>query len=106
MASPPKPNTSHQFWALAHALRAVPAEGRAEFYRQAHQVVLEDFAVYDVQQVSLDTDPRGASPQDVKSALPIDADRGLLHARQILRELFRQDPSQTSTALAVRTLTT
>jgi phenylpropionate dioxygenase-like ring-hydroxylating dioxygenase large terminal subunit len=94
--------TSHQFWALAHELAAVPAEARPEFYRQAHQVVLEDLAIYEGQQRSLDTDPRGATPLDVHSKVVIDADRGLLHARQILREL-RHDEVATHDREAVAT---
>ncbi len=89
--TPETATTSHQFWALAHELSAVAPEGRAEFYRQCHQVVLEDLAVYEGQQRSLDTDPRGASPEDVKSAVAIDADRGLLYARQIIRKLQRSE---------------
>lgn len=89
--TPETETTSHQFWALAHELAAVPVAGRAEFYRQAHQVVYEDLAVYEGQQRSLDTDLHGATPWDVKSSVAIDADRGLLHARQIIRELQRQE---------------
>lgn len=89
--TPESATTSHQFWALAHDLNAVAPQGRDEFYRQCHQVVLEDLAVYEAQQRSLETDPRGASPEDVKSSVAIDADRGLLHARQILRELRRTE---------------
>ena len=89
--TPETQTTSHQFWALAHDLAAVPPAGRPEFYRQSHQVVQEDLAVYEGQQRSLDTDPRGATPEDVGSCVAIDADRGLLHARQILRELQRRE---------------
>ena len=96
--TPETATTTHQFWALAHELSAVPADGRPEFYRQAHQVVLEDLAVYEGQQRSLDTDPRGASPLDVHSTVVIDADRGLLHARQILRELYRASVAAPDTA--------
>ena len=89
--TPETETSSHQFWALAHDLAAVPPDGREEFYRQSHQVVLEDLAVYNAQQRSLESDLRGASPEDVKSAVTIDADRGLLHARQIIHELQRQE---------------
>lgn len=89
--TPETATTSHQFWALAHELEAVPPAGREEFYRQSHQVVLEDLAIYEGQQRSLDTDLRGARPEDVKSSIAIDADRGLLHARQIIRELLRKE---------------
>jgi len=89
--TPESAATTHQFWALAHELCAVPVEARPEFYRQAHQVVLEDLAVYEGQQRSLDTDPRKATPLDVHSKVVIDADRGLLYARQILRELRSEE---------------
>lgn len=98
--TPETETSSHQFWALAHDLRAIPPAGRDEFYRQAHQVVLEDLAIYEGQQRSLNTDPRGASPEDVKSLVAIDADRGLLHARQIIRELLRQEASARTTKAA------
>jgi vanillate O-demethylase monooxygenase subunit len=94
--TPETETSSHQFWALAHELSAIPPEGREEFYRQAHQVVYEDMAVYEGQQRSLDSDPRGASAEDVKSTCAIDADRGLLHARQIMRELMRADAAAAS----------
>lgn len=89
--TPETATTTHQFWALAHELSAIPVKARPEFYRQAHQVVLEDLAVYEGQQRSLDTDPRKATPLDVHSKVVIDADRGLLYARQILRELRREE---------------
>ncbi len=98
--TPETETTSHQFWALAHELCAVPPAARDEFYRQCHQVVLEDLAIYEAQQRSLDTDVRGANPEDVRSTVAIDADRGLLHARQIIREL-RQTEAVTPGAKAM-----
>ena len=89
--TPESATSTHQFWALAHELDAVAPAGRAEFYRQSHQVVLEDLAVYEAQQRSLETDPGGATPEDVKASVAIDADRGLLHARQIIRELQQRE---------------
>src|SRR5262249_3158819 len=89
--TPETATSSHQFWALAHDLNAVPPEGRPEVYPQCHQVVLEALAVYEGQQRSLATDPRGAVAEDVKSSVAIDADRALLHARQIIRELRRAE---------------
>jgi vanillate O-demethylase monooxygenase subunit len=87
--TPETAHTTHQFWTLAHALDMVPPDGRAEFYRQCQHVVFEDLAVYDAQQRSLDTDPRGASADEVGSTIAIDADRALLIGRQILKELHR-----------------
>jgi hypothetical protein len=86
--TPETAHSTHQFWALAHEWSAVPPEGRSEFYAQAQQVVQEDLVVYEAQQRSLDTDLRGASAENVHSTVAIDADRGLLHARQIVRELM------------------
>jgi phenylpropionate dioxygenase-like ring-hydroxylating dioxygenase large terminal subunit len=94
--TPETAHTTHQFWALAHELDAVPLSGRPEFYAQAQQVVMEDLVVYEAQQRSLDTDRRGASADDVHSTVAIDADRGLLHARQIIRELLREASPQPS----------
>jgi vanillate monooxygenase len=85
--TPETDKTSHQFWALAHELKAVPPEGRPEFYRQCHQVILEDQVVYEAQQRSLDTDPAGASAENVGARVVIEADRGLLMARRLLSEL-------------------
>jgi vanillate O-demethylase monooxygenase subunit len=85
--TPETEKTSHQFWALAHELNAVPPEGRPEFYRQSHQVILEDQVVYEAQQRSLDTDPAGASAENVGTRVVIGADRGLQMARRLLSEL-------------------
>jgi phenylpropionate dioxygenase-like ring-hydroxylating dioxygenase large terminal subunit len=87
--TPETETSTHQFWTLAHALEAVPPDGRDAFYRQCHAVVYEDLAIYDAQQRSLDGDPRGASADDVGSAIAIDADRALLLGRQVLKELQR-----------------
>jgi vanillate O-demethylase monooxygenase subunit len=86
--TPETETISHQFWALAHAEAAVPVQARPEFYRQCHQVVLEDQVVYEAQQRSLDTDAAGASAYDVQSRAVIEADRGLLMARSILQQLL------------------
>jgi len=85
--TPETATSSHQFWALAHEQSAVPEQAREEFYRQCHQVVLEDVVVYEAQQRSLDTDPAGASAEDVRSRVAIEADRGLLMGRRILEEM-------------------
>jgi phenylpropionate dioxygenase-like ring-hydroxylating dioxygenase large terminal subunit len=87
--TPETATSSHQFWALAHDQAAVPAQGRDEFYRQCHQVVLEDQVVYEAQQRSLDSDPAGASAEHVQSRIVIEADRGLLMARRMLTELLK-----------------
>lgn len=43
--------------------------------------------IYDAQQRSLDTDPAGASADEIGSRIAIDADRALLHGRRVLKEL-------------------
>jgi phenylpropionate dioxygenase-like ring-hydroxylating dioxygenase large terminal subunit len=93
--TPETATSAHQFAAMAHPLAAVPPAGREEFYRQTQQVWQEDFVVYEGQQRALDTDPRGASAYDVHSKVRIDADSGLVHARQILRELVRSTQGAT-----------
>ena len=85
--TPETETSTHQFWTLAHALDMVRPEHRAEFYRQCHAVVYEDQAIYDAQQRSLDTDPAGASADEVGSRIAIDADRALLQGRRVLKEL-------------------
>jgi phenylpropionate dioxygenase-like ring-hydroxylating dioxygenase large terminal subunit len=87
--TPETDGSTHQFWTLAHPLDMVAPDARAEFYRQCHHVVYEDLAIYDAQQRSLARDPQGASPDDVGSAIAIDADRALLLGRQVLKELQR-----------------
>jgi vanillate O-demethylase monooxygenase subunit len=88
--TPETPTSSHQFWALAHEHSAVTPAGREEFYRQCHQVVVEDLAIYEAQQRSLDTDPAGANAEHVGARVTIEADRGLLMARAILRDMLSQ----------------
>ena len=85
--TPETEKTTHQFWALAHELEAVPPEGRPEFYQQSHQVIFEDQVVYEAQQKSLDTDPVGATAANVGARVVIGADRGLQLARKLLSEL-------------------
>jgi hypothetical protein len=93
--TPETENTTHQFWVIAHELSAVPEAGREEFYRQCHQVIWEDYHIYEAQQRSLDTDLRGASADDVHSTLAIGADKGLFQARRIIAELMHHErPSQ------------
>ena len=85
--TPETATTTHQFWTLAHALDMVRPEARTEFYRQCHDVVYEDQVIYDAQQRSLDTDPAGASADELGSRIAIDADRALMLGRRILKEL-------------------
>jgi vanillate O-demethylase monooxygenase subunit len=89
--TPETERTTHQFWAIAHELAAVARPDRDEFYRQCHQVIHEDLAIYDAQQRALDGDPAGASAHDVQSRVAIKADKGLLQARRIIDALLEQE---------------
>jgi phenylpropionate dioxygenase-like ring-hydroxylating dioxygenase large terminal subunit len=89
--TPETAKTTHQFWVIAHELSAVPQSGREEFYRQCHQVIWEDYDIYESQQRSLDSDPRGASAEDVHSTIAITADQGLFQARHIIAAMLQQE---------------
>jgi len=86
--TPETEKSTHQFWVIAHELSAVPEAGREEFYRQCHQVIWEDYHIYEAQQRSLDSDLHGASAEDVHSTLAIGADKGLFQARRIVAGLL------------------
>lgn len=92
--TPATEKTTHQFWAVVHESGKVPREHREEFYRQCHQVIHEDVAVYEAQQRSLDSDTAGASAEDVKSMIAIACDKGLLQARQIIKGLLEEEAAQ------------
>ena len=89
--TPETDKTTHQFWVIAHELAAVPKAGREEFYRQCHQVIHEDLAIYEAQQRSLDNDLHGASAEDVGSTIAIHADKGLLQARRIIHTMLQDE---------------
>lgn len=86
--TPETETSSHQFWAVAHENERVPIAMREEFYRQCHQVIHEDVAVYEAQQASLNSDTRGASAEDVHAAIAIQYDKGFLQARRVIDRLL------------------
>ena len=83
--------STHQFWAIAYELSAVPKKGRPEFHRQCHQVIWEDVGIYEAQQRGLDSDPEGATPQNVNSKVAISFDQGLLQARKVIDRLLKEE---------------
>lgn len=100
--TPETETSTHQFWVMAHENSAVSPEDLTEFYRQGHQVIGEDLAIYEGQQRSLDTDLHGASAQKVNSSIAIKADTGLLHARRVIDRLIAEESSRRRSARAVR----
>jgi hypothetical protein len=50
-------------------------------------VIAEDVAIYEAQQRALDTSGDGVSAEDVRSAISIQADAGLLQARRMIARL-------------------
>ena len=89
--TPETERRTHQFWAIAYHKDAVKAADRQEFNRQHHNVIAEDVGIYQAQQRALESDLRGASPEDVQSTAIIDADRGLIQARKIIKSLLPQN---------------
>lgn len=89
--TPETRRSTHQFWAVAYELSAVPKEGRPEFHRQCRQVIREDVAIYEAQQRSLDSDPEGATPENVNERVRIRFDQGLLQAREIIARMSKDE---------------
>ena len=89
--TPETDRSTHQFWAIAYELSAVPKKSRPEFHRQCHQVIWEDVAIYEAQQRSLDSDPEGATPENVNERVQISFDQGLLQARKIIARLLKKE---------------
>ena len=89
--TPETEKTTHQFWVIAHEHSAVPVTGRAEFYEQCHQVIWEDYHIYETQQRSLDSDLHGASAEDVHSTIAISADKGLFQARRTIAAMLQKE---------------
>lgn len=89
--TPATDRTTHQFWAVAHEACAVAPDNREEFYRQCHQVIHEDVAVYEAQQIAIDSDPVGASAENVNSSVSIRYDSGLTKARRTLRRMLKEE---------------
>ena len=85
--TPETETTSHQFRYLAFNPSFGDEAVIADFNRQNDLIINEDRDIFAVQQRALDTDPRGATAQDVRSTAPIHADQGLLMARRLARAL-------------------
>jgi len=89
--TPESESSTHQFWAIAYELISVPKKSRPEFHRQCHQVIWEDVGIYEAQQHALDTDPEGATPQNVNERVQINFDQGLLQARKIIQRMLKEE---------------
>ena len=89
--TPESESSTHQFWAIAYELISVPKKSRPEFHRQCHQVIWEDVGIYEAQQLALDTDPEGATPQNVNERVQIYFDQGLLQARKIIQRMLKEE---------------
>ena len=89
--TPESESSTHQFWAIAYELISVPKKSRPEFHRQCHQVIWEDVGIYEAQQLALDTDPEGATPQNVNERVQINFDQGLLQARKIIQRMLKEE---------------
>ena len=91
--TPETDRTTNQFSAIAHELAAVPRKGRKEFYRQCHQVFMEDFDMYNAQQEMIDSDPEGATPENIGTRVTADFDQGFIHARRIIDRMLKEEES-------------
>jgi phenylpropionate dioxygenase-like ring-hydroxylating dioxygenase large terminal subunit len=89
--TPETDRTTNQFSAIAHELSAVPKKDRKEFYRQCHQVFIEDFDMYNAQQLMIDSDPEGATPENIGSRVTADFDQGFLQARRIIDRKLKEE---------------
>ena len=54
-------------------------------------MIREDVAIYEAQQRSLDSDPEGATPENVNERVRIRFDQGLLQAREIIARMSRDE---------------
>lgn len=88
--TPETARTTHQFWSVSLPSAWVDPDKREVFIAQMKNIPLEDLAVYEAQQRAIDLDP-GAPDNDVNPRGAIDADKGLLAMRNILRRLHRQE---------------
>ena len=89
--TPETDRTTNQFSAITHELAAVPKKDRKEFYRQCHQVFIEDFDMYNAQQLMIDSDPEGATPENIGSRVSPDFDQGFLQARRIIDRKLKEE---------------
>lgn len=54
-------------------------------------MIREDVAIYEAQQRSLDSDPEGATPENVNERVRIRFDQGLLQAREIIARMSKDE---------------
>ena len=87
--TPSTETSTHYFWALGHRLWTDNTDDVAEFYRQCHDVVGEDIAVFEGQQKNIDLDP--SAP-----IVDIGYDAGPLLARQIINRLLEEEAAAKS----------
>lgn len=92
--TPETETTAHQFRYVLHERGEADAETTAEFYRQNDQIINEDRVIFEIQQKSLLAENGVARPGDVKSAVVIKADGGLVQARAIVDDLLRAERGQ------------
>jgi hypothetical protein len=81
--TPETERTTHQFRHVAYAPTFGDEAAITEFLRQCDQIITEDRDIFLVQQDALDSDHRGLTAQDLRSAVTIHADQGLAAARRI-----------------------
>lgn len=90
--TPETERTTHQFWSVSLPSDWVAEEKRDVFVEQMKNIPAEDLAVYEAQQRAIDLDP-GALDSDANPRGAIDADKGLLAMRHILRRLHTKERS-------------
>ncbi len=88
--TPETERTTHQFWSVSLPSAWVDPAKHDVFVDQMKQIPLEDLAVYEAQQRAIDLDP-GAVDGDANPRGTLDADRGLLAMRRILRRLYGEE---------------
>ena len=89
--TPETDRTTNQFWVICYEKSMVPQKGRKEFHRQCHQVIWEDVGMYEAQQKMIDSDPAGATPENVGSKVTIKYDEGLNQARRIIDRMLKEE---------------
>ena len=92
--TPETERTTHQFRYVAYSPTFGDEAAIAEFLRQCDQIITEDRDIFLVQQNALDSDPRGFTAQDLRSAVTIHADQGLAAARRIHEQRLHAEGQQ------------
>ena len=89
--TPETDRSTNQFWVVCYEKSVVPPKSRKEFHRQCHQVIREDVGMYEAQQEMIDSDPKGATPENVGSRVTISFDQGLNQARRIIDRMLKEE---------------